>query len=278
MQVLPYADQSAYFAVHGGGARRAFGIRASITGHDSDVQVSTTRSTSRPCCRQWSASTSTSSGTRCCPRVSTIRPQRAGAWRRSARTRGPARPCDGVARLHVGKWDHVVSPGCSRRTSSASRSASRTATSARSRATSTGPSGSRRKLKGLTKTAHAYAAQVQQNPTVRGAGVFRNAKWQFADDYPVDMHFAGGGTRRRRPEGGAQDPDWTAGALGGRDRQGGSGWWTYSTGGGRSAQVEERIRLTARELDPSGTAIYIEEEPGATGQGRHQLLPAARPA
>ena len=133
-------------------------------------------------------------------------------------------------------------------------------------------------LKSLTKTAHAWAAQVQQNPQVRGAGVFRNAKWEFADDYPIGMHLVRYWDKAATPEGGAQDPDWTAGALGGRDRQG--RFWLVDMQRGRWSQQPGRgaDQADGARARPAGDAGLDGGGARCGREGRHQLLPAARAA
>jgi predicted phage terminase large subunit-like protein len=116
-------------------------------------------------------------------------------------------------------------------------------------------------------TLHARAAQLEQNPQKRGAGIFRHARWQFADDYPRELRLGRYWDQAATPEGGGRDPDYTAGALGGYDRHG--RFWLLDMVRGRwsSSQVEQRIGLTAREIDGTKVSIWMEQEPGAAGKG-----------
>jgi predicted phage terminase large subunit-like protein len=115
-------------------------------------------------------------------------------------------------------------------------------------------------------TLHAQAAQLEQWPQARGAGIFRNAKWQFADDYPRTLRMVRYWDKAATAEGAGSDPDYTAGALGGFDDLG--LFWLVDMIRGRwsSHQVEQRIGLTAREIDGKGVSIWIEEEPGSSGK------------
>ena len=115
-------------------------------------------------------------------------------------------------------------------------------------------------------TAFARAAQMQQLPVARGGGIFARADWQFANDYPRDMRLIRYWDKAATPEGGGSDPDYTAGVLGGFDKNG--LFWIIDVIRGRWSphQVEQRIGLTAREIDGTNVAIYIEEEPGSSGK------------
>jgi predicted phage terminase large subunit-like protein len=268
VQILPYADQSAYFGLEGGGARRAFSIRASLTGHDSDIQciddpldVEAVLSAverehvyfvwdemlpSRFNHPERNAQVLAAQRTHVADlhaHVLDSADYRAGCWRydcipgilEAGEGGEPRRLSEGEWRTHVGEvyWPERFTE---------------------------------ESLRGLVKTAHAWAAQVQQNPQVRGAGVFRNAKWQFADERPSDLRLCRYWDKAATPEGGAQDPDYTAGALGAHDRDG--RFWLCDMQHGRwsSHQVEQRLSLVAREIDPPGTPIWLEEEPGAAGK------------
>ena len=118
----------------------------------------------------------------------------------------------------------------------------------------------------LAGTSYARAAQVQQNPEARGAGIFRNAKWQFADDYPRNARLGRYWDKAATAEALGGDPDYTAGALGGFDEHG--MFWLVDMIRGRwsSHQVEQRISLTAREIDGPRVSIWLEEEPGSSGK------------
>lgn len=262
VQIKPYADQSAYYAIEGGGARRSFGIRASMTGHDADVQIIDdpldVEAVLSPVEREhvyfvWDE----------------VLPSRFNHPGRNAQILAAQRTHVADLHAHVldsddyrrGLWDHVVIPGVledGERSEYENRShPGEVYWPERFTVES---------LKSLVKTAHAYAAQVQQNPQVRGAGIFRNAKWQFADVAPAMLRPVRYWDKAATPEGGAQDPDWTAGALGGHDDAG--LFWLLDMQHGRwsSHQVEQRIRMTAVELDRPNTPIYIEEEPGSSGK------------
>lgn len=116
-------------------------------------------------------------------------------------------------------------------------------------------------------TQHARLAQLEQHPQARGAGIFRNAKWQFADDYPRTIRLLRYWDKAATAEGFGSDPDYTAGALGGFDDATGLFWLVDMIRGRWSShQVEQRISLTAREIDGTGVSIWIEEEPGSSGK------------
>lgn len=118
----------------------------------------------------------------------------------------------------------------------------------------------------LAGTAYARAAQVQQDPTARGAGVFGNANWQLSSDFPRHIRLVRWWDKASTAEGAGNDPDFTAGVLGGFDENG--LFWLVDIIRGRwsSRQVEQRIRLTAHEIDGKEVAIFIEEEPGSSGK------------
>jgi predicted phage terminase large subunit-like protein len=115
-------------------------------------------------------------------------------------------------------------------------------------------------------TAYARAAQMQQDPVARGAGIFAKARWQFADDYPREVRLIRYWDKAATAEGMGADPDYTAGVLGGFDKAG--LFWLVDVARGRwsSQQVQQRVGLTAREIDGREVSIWIEEEPGSSGK------------
>lgn len=115
-------------------------------------------------------------------------------------------------------------------------------------------------------SSYARACQLEQSPKRRGAGIFRNAIWRFAETAPADLLLIRYWDKAATEEGSAPDPDYTSGALGGMGRDG--VFWLIDVKRGRwsSANVETTIRTYATEIDPPGTQIYIEEEPGSSGK------------
>jgi predicted phage terminase large subunit-like protein len=118
---------------------------------------------------------------------------------------------------------------------------------------------------GLAGTTYARAAQVQQDPQKRGGGLFAGADWQFAREAPKELR-AVRYWDRAATAGDQGDPDYTVGVLGGHDRAG--RFWIVDVQRGRWSphQSEQRIRMTATQLDPPGTQVWIEEEPGSAGR------------
>jgi predicted phage terminase large subunit-like protein len=68
-----------------------------------------------------------------------------------------------------------------------------------------------------------------------------------------------------RDEGKANDPDWSVGALLGKDNDGNVFVLDVRRLRGSPQQVEQAVRQTA-ELDGKGTAIWMEEEGGSSGK------------
>jgi predicted phage terminase large subunit-like protein len=261
IQILPDSDQSAYFALAGGGSRRAFGIRAAITGHDSDIQV-----VGDP--YDVEAVLSVAERTHAEFVWDEVLPSRFNHPTRNAQVLAAQRTHVSDLHAHVmdsadwSSWRYDCIPGI--------RTADQRHVSegdARAAGEVYWPQRfDERSLMALCKTAHARAAQIQQDPQQRGAGVFAKARWEFADDYPRNIRLVRYWDRAASAEGGGGDPDYTAGALGGFDELG--LFWLVDMIRGRwsSLEVEQRIRLTAQEIDGPQVPIWIEEEPGASGK------------
>ncbi len=263
VQVLPDADQSAYFALVGGGSRRAFGIRSAITGHDSDAQVIgdpyDVEGVLSPAERAHAEFV-----------FDEVLPSRFNHPTRNALVLSAQRTHVRDLHAHVlesedfklGRWRYDCIPGVKRGdhphgSEGDHRQIGEVYWPGRFDETS---------LNALCRTAHARAAQIDQDPRQRGAGIFAQAQWQFADDYPRNLRLVRYWDKAATAEGQGSDPDYTAGALGGFDENG--LFWLIDMIRGRwsSHQVEQRIGLTAREIDGHGVAIWLEEEPGSSGK------------
>ena len=264
IKILPDADQSAYFALEGGGVRRAFGIRSALTGMDSDVIVADD---------PYDVEGVLSAAERYHAEFvwDEILPSRVNHPTRNALVLAAQRTHVQDLHAHVlesadfaaGKWRYDCIPGVKEADHPHGSDGDHRAVGEvywPERFTE-------ESLQGLAKTVHARAAQIQQNPQQRGAGVFRNARWEFMDEAPRGIKYARWWDKAATPEGGGGgDPDWTAGALGARMADGRFVLADMQHGRWASHQVEQRIGLVARELDPPGTAVWIEEEPGASGK------------
>jgi predicted phage terminase large subunit-like protein len=276
VQVKPDSDQAAYFAIDGGGSRRAFGIRAALTGHDSDVQVLgdpyDVEGVLSPIERSHAEFV-----------FDEVLPSRFNHPTRNALVLAAQRTHVADLHAHVmagadwqaGVWRYDCVMGIKE---AASPESDPDATVHRPEDFAPGEDPRKAgevywperftadSLMSLAKTAHAKASQIQQNPQARGAGIFRSANWQFADEAPVGLRLVRYWDKAATAEGAGSDPDYTAGALGAYDRDG--RFWLTDMQRGRwaSHQVEQRIALVAREIDPLGTQIWIEEEPGSSGK------------
>jgi len=266
VRILPDADQSAYYALEGGGSRRAFGIRAAITGHDSDIQV-----VGDPI--DVEAALSAVEREHVYFVWQEVLPSRFNHPTRNAQVLSAQRTH--VADLHAlvlesedyqrGLWTYDCVPGVlDGETPYGCADDPRTVGDGKTYWPERFPTVE--SLMALAKTQHARAAQIQQNPKQRGAGIFRNANWQFVSVEPVGLQWNRWWDKAATPEGGGSDPDSTAGARGARLPDGRFLLADMQHGRWSSHQVEQRIKMVASQIDPPGTQIWIEEEPGSSGK------------
>lgn len=93
---------------------------------------------------------------------------------------------------------------------------------------------------------------------------FRREWFEIVDAAPADMQVVRYWDLAATEPKPGRDPDWTAGALMGRDKDGTYYIMDIKRTRSRPAGVERLIRQTA-ELDDKPVTIYMEQEPGSSG-------------
>ena len=273
LQVRDDADTMDYFSLLGGGDRRAVSIKSGITGHDTDIQVfedphdagRVESAAERRQAKQFFDEEAPSRVNHPVRNAQIVSCQRTHADDLSAHILGE----------HKGEFDHVCIPGIypgegeefphrliedeflGRHPRFRKRQPGEVYWPQRF-TTET--------LNSLVRTAYGRAAQIQQHPQKRGLSLFKDAHWVFRKEAPRMLQLVRYWDKAATAEGKGSDPDYTCGCLGGVDDNG--LFWILDMVRGRWSprQVEERIRLTATQVDPKNTQIWIEEEPGSAGK------------
>jgi len=265
------ADTSDHFDLSAGGSRRSFSFHSAITGHDSDVQVIDD---------PHDVERVESSADRAHVHFvfDEVLPSRVNHPTRNAAVVAAQRTHVDDLSSHILEsdrsttWKHINIPGVAEPglPDVLNRAPGQTYWAERFPDEAT--------LRGMVRTAAAWSAQVQQSPQARGFSLFKHVTWRTIREWPIDAHSWGRyWDLAATGEGDGTDPDYTASALGCLDQRGVFYVQVRPRGRWSSSQIEQRLQLTARD-DGRKVAIWIEEEPGASGRNyishvQRNLLP-----
>jgi len=262
VQTMPDADQSSYFALEGGGSRRAFSLRAGVTGHDSDIQIVD------DC---YSTENVLSSAERAHVEFvwDEMLPSRVNHPTRNAVVLAAQRTATTDLHAHVmkgedyraGRWHYDAISGVKEAEEPHAPPEDQRAIGEVYWPGRFTPE----TVMALANTKVAQSAQIQQKPAKREGKVFGNAQWSIVDDWPRAATLVRYWDKAATEEGRAADPDYTAGVLMAVDRNGIAYVVDVVRGRWSPVQVEQRIRITA-ESDGTGVPIWIEEEGGSAGK------------
>ena len=127
------------------------------------------------------------------------------------------------------------------------------------------------KLRQIERTlgSREWSALYQQRPAPAEGLLFRPERIGLVDALPVGIKLARGWDLAATAQMGSSDPDWTVGALVGRDTDG----MTYIADivrlRGTPLQVEQAIRNTAA-MDGTRVPISLPQDPGQAGKAQAQ--------
>lgn len=122
------------------------------------------------------------------------------------------------------------------------------------------------KLK-IGKGSYAYASQYQQRPAPREGGMMKRRWLPIVEAAPANLRRVRRWDLAATVAGAGRDPDWTAGALLGRDAAGFVYLLDMIRFRGSSHEVESAILNTARQ-DGTAVTVGLPQDPGQAGKAQ----------